>query len=149
MPTLPARIIGHWKNREIFINGKMITPAGFAQDLKAAENEPGDNEDILEDCRWVRRFAWGNGSRSTYALALACCFYLNIDWVMCRFFIQELQRVQQADFRLEYNEATLQTAFAQCEAMFAREFTAFMGTLGAVPVPRHVLPENAANDDEF
>jgi hypothetical protein len=55
---------------------------------------------------------------------------------MCRFFIPELQRLQQADFRLEYDEDTLQAAYVQCEEMFAREFTEFMDKLGAIPVSR-------------
>ena len=53
---------------------------------------------------------------------------------MCRFFLPELQRQQQADFRLEYDDATLQTAYEQCEAMFAQEFKDLMQKLGAVEV---------------
>ena len=136
MGMLPDIIIGHWNNREVQINGKRVTLAGFLRDLKATEIEHEEHEDIRKECRWVRRFAWGNDSRSTYALALACCFYLNIDWVMCRFFIPELQHLQQADFRLEYDEDTLQAAYVQCEEMFAREFTEFMDKLGAIPVSR-------------
>jgi hypothetical protein len=136
MRTLPDLIIGHWNNREVQINGKRVTLAGFIRDLKATELAHEEHEDIRQECRWVRRFAWGNDSRSTYALALACCFYLPIDWVMCRFFLPELQRLQQADFRLEYDEATLQTAYAQCEAMFAQEFQDFMQKLGAVEVAK-------------
>jgi len=97
----------------------------------------------------VRRFAWGDSSRATYCLSLACCFYLNIDWVMCRFFLPELQRLRQTDFRLEYDEETLQAAYAQCEAMFAREFTEFMDKLGAIPVSRNLLPDDGEGDDEF
>ena len=134
MPTLPDRIIGHWSTREVWINGRRVTPAVFIHDLKATELEQEEHADIVQECRWVRRFAWGESSRSTYGLALACCFYLKIDWVMCRFFIPELQRLRQADFQLEYDEETLQAAYAQCEEMFAREFRAFMGTLGAVEV---------------
>jgi hypothetical protein len=149
MPALPDVIIGRWETRAVFINGREVSPVGFVRDLKATELEPGDNQDIVKDCRWVRRFAWGDTSRSTYCLALACCFYLRIDWVMCRFFIPELQRLRQTGFRLEYDEETLQAAYAQCEEMFAREFTACMDTLGAIPVPRNVFPEDGENDDEF
>ena len=148
MRTLTDIIIGHWNNREVQFNGKRMTFAGFVRDLKATELEPGENQDIREECRGVRRFTCGNSSRSTYALALACCFYLNIDWVMWRFFLSELQPLKQADFRLEYDEATLQTAYAQCEAMFAREFTEFMDKLGAIPVPRNLLPEERQSDKE-
>jgi hypothetical protein len=132
MRTLPTVITGHWQTKDVSISGKRITFAGFVRDLKATELEPGENRDIRQECLWVRRFAWGTDSRSTYALALACCFYLNIDWVMCRFFLPELQRVPQADFRLEYDEATLQRAYEHCEDMFAQEFEGFMGKLGAV-----------------
>lgn len=132
MHTLPDVIIGSWNTREVRINGKRITPAGFVRDLKAAEQEPGDNWDILQECRWVRRFRWGDTSRATSCLTLACCFYLNLSWVMDRFFIKELQRVPQADLRLLYDEDALQAAYAQCEEMFAQEFEAFMRELGTV-----------------
>jgi hypothetical protein len=134
MHSLPDIVIGRWNTREVRINGRSITPAGFVRDLKATELEPGDNRDILQDCRWVRRFAWGDSSRATDCLALACCFYLNIDWVMCRFFIPELQRLRQANFLLEYDEKTLQAAYTQCEEMFTREFREFMGEIGAIEV---------------
>jgi hypothetical protein len=134
MRTLPDIIIGHWNNREVQINGKRITLAGFVRDLKVTELAHEENEDIRKECRWVRRFAWGNGSRSISALALACCFYLHSDWVMCRFFLPELQRLKQADVRLEYDEATRQTAYAPCEAMLAQEFKDVMRKLGAVEV---------------
>jgi hypothetical protein len=134
MHTLPDIITGHWNTREVRINGRSISPARFVRDLKATELEPGDNRDIVQECRWVRRFAWGDSSPATYCLALACCFYMKIDWVMCRFFEPELQRLRQADFQLEYDEETLQKAYAQCEEMFAREFREFMGELGAIEV---------------
>jgi hypothetical protein len=106
MRTLPAVIIGNWETREFSINGKRITPAGFVRDLKVTEREPGDNWDILTECRWVRRFRWGDTSRATYCLALACCFYLNLSWVMDRFFMQELERARQADLRLAKHVTT-------------------------------------------
>ena len=134
MQSKLAVIIGNWETRDVFIKGRSITPAMFARDLKATELEPGDNHDILQDCRWVRRFAWGDTSRATYCLALACCFYLNLKWVTSRFFLQELQRAQQADLRLKYDEETLQAAYEQWEEMFAQEFKAFMGKLGAIPL---------------
>jgi hypothetical protein len=132
MHTLPDVITGSWKTGEVSINGKRITPAGFVHDLKATELEPGDNRDIVQECRWVRRFRWGDPSRASYCLALACCFYLNIDWVIDRFFIQELQCLPQADFRLEYDKETLQAAYEHCEDLFAQEFRDFMGKLGAL-----------------
>jgi hypothetical protein len=85
----------------------------------------------LKECRWVRRFAWGHNSRSTYSLALACCFYLNVSWVMSRFFLQELQHEPQANLRLTYTEDALQAAYEHCEELFAQEFTVFMKKLGA------------------
>lgn len=132
MHILPSIITGNWTTREVKINGRSITTAGFVRDLKITELELGDNRDILTECRWVRRFRWGDTSRATYCLALACCFYLNLSWVMDRFFIQELERAQQADLQLEYDEAELQAAYEQCEDMFAHEFETFMGELGAV-----------------
>ncbi len=111
MHTSSAIITGHWETREVRINGKRITTADFVRDLNTAEDEPGDNWDILQECRWVRRFRWGDTSRATYCLALACCFYLERSWVMDRFFTQELERVRQADIRLEYDEDELQVAY--------------------------------------
>jgi len=131
MHTIPEVIIGCYETKEVSINGKRITPAGFVRDLKAAESEPGDSRDILQECRGVRRFRWGDTSQATYCLALACCFYLNCSWVMDRFFTKELERVPQADLRLSYDEDALQAAYEQCEDMFAREFEEYMRALGA------------------
>jgi hypothetical protein len=147
LPTLPDVIIGRWETREVFINGRGVSPAGFVRDLKATELEPGDNQDIIKECRWVRRFAWGDTSRSTYCLALACCFYLKLSWVMDRFFLPELQHLRQANFRLAYDDETLQTAYDHCEEMFAREFTEFMDKLRAIPVSRKVLSEVESDDE--
>jgi hypothetical protein len=132
MQPSPAVIIAHWETKDVSINGQGITPTGFMRDLKVDEDEPGDNQDILQDCRWVRRFAWGNNSRSTSSLALACCFYLNVSWVMSRFFLQELQHAPQVDLRLSYTEDALQAAYEHCEELFAQEFTVFMKKLGAI-----------------
>jgi hypothetical protein len=134
MNTRPALIIGRWGTREVRINGKIITPAGFVADLKADEAEPGDNDDLLRECDGLRSFDWGDASQATYCLALACCSYLNLSWVMDRFFTPELQRLKQADFRLAYDEDTLQAAYEHCEDLFAQEFKDFMEKLGAVPV---------------
>jgi hypothetical protein len=134
MNTIPAVVIGSWATHEVWINGQRITPAGFVRDLKAAEREPGDNWDILQACSGVRRFSWGDSSRATSYLALACCFYLNLSWVMDRFFTEELRRVTQADLRLAYTEDEFQAVYEHCEGLFAQEFAAFMKKLGAVPV---------------
>jgi hypothetical protein len=64
MDTNFAVITGIWEARTVRINGRLIAPTGFAADLQAAEDEPGDNQDIQQECRWVRRFAWGESSRS-------------------------------------------------------------------------------------
>ena len=77
MPVLPDVIMGRWETREVHINGREVSPAGFVRDLKATELEYEEHADIVKECRWVRRFAWGDTSRSTYCLSLACCFYLN------------------------------------------------------------------------
>jgi hypothetical protein len=118
MQIKPAVIIGYWETKDVFINGLRVTPAGFVRDLKAAEREPGDNGDILQECRWVRRFSWGDTSRATACLALACCFYLKLSWVMVRFFTKELERVPRGDLRLSYNDAALEAAYEQCEDLF-------------------------------
>ncbi len=131
MNTTPAVMIGLWDTREVWINGKSITPAGFVGDLKAAEREPGNNRDILQECHGVKSFRWGDTSQATYCLALAYCFYLKRSWVMDRFFTQELERMRQADVRLEYDEDELQAASEHCEDVFAREFEEYMGELGA------------------
>jgi hypothetical protein len=134
MNTIPAVGIGSWATHEVWIKGQRITPAGFVRDLKAAEREPGDNWDILQACSGVRRFSWGDSSRATSCLALACCFYLKLSWVMDRFFTKELRRVCQADLRLAYTEDEIQATYENCEDLFAQEFEAFRKNLGAVPV---------------
>jgi hypothetical protein len=116
------------------INGRLVTPAGFVADLQAAEDEPGENRDIIQECEGVGRFAWGDTSQATYCLALACCFYLKLKWVMCRFFTEELERIPQADFRLAYDDATLQAGYEHSEDLFAQEFRDFMEKLGAKPL---------------
>ena len=63
------------------------------RDLKADEEVPGDNDDIFQECQGINRFHWGDTSQATYCLALACCFYLNVSWVMDRFCTKELQGV--------------------------------------------------------
>jgi hypothetical protein len=133
MHALPAVVTGHWKTGTVSINGKIITPARFVRDLKEDEQEPGDNRDILQECRSVSRFCWGDASQATYCLSLACCFYLNVSWVMDRFFTGELQRAPQADIHLTYTTEGLQAAYDECEEQFAQEFADFMKNLGAVP----------------
>jgi hypothetical protein len=46
---------GGTNTREVWINEKIITPAEFVRDLKAVGREPGDNWDIIQECRGVRR----------------------------------------------------------------------------------------------
>ena len=103
MHPISALITGHWQTKAVWINGKHITPDGFVRDLKADQQEPGDNQDIIKDCQGVRRFSWGDTSQATYCLALACCFYLNVKWVMSYFFKAELEKVPQTDLRLVYD----------------------------------------------
>jgi hypothetical protein len=133
MHPLPAVITGQWKTATVCINGKIITLARFIRDVKADEQEPGDNRDILQECRGVRRFCWGDASQATYCLSLACCFYLNVSWVMDRFFTRELERAPQADIHLTYTAEELQAAYEACDEQFAQEFADFMKNLGAVP----------------
>src|SRR5215213_9751625 len=103
----------------------------FVRDLKADEEEPGANQDFLKEYSGVSHFSWGDTNRATYCLALACCFYLNVKWVMNRFFKKELERIPQGDFELEYNPDQLEEAYRHCEDLFAQEFTTFMDKLGA------------------
>src|SRR3954469_6876156 len=58
-----------------------------------------------------RFFSWGDTSQAAYCLALACCFYLNVKWVMDRFFKEELERVLRGDLRLVYGNAQLEEAY--------------------------------------
>ena len=134
MHALPAIITGHWKTSTVCINGTIITPARFVRDLKADEETSGDNDDIIQECRGLDRFCWGDTSQATYCLALACCFYLHVSWVMDRFFIKELQGVPQADIRLAYTEEQLHAAYEESEDQFAQEFTSFMDKIGATRI---------------
>jgi len=56
MPSNPfhADIAGHWKKRSVSINGKRITVERFVSDLKADEEEPDDNQDVIRECKGVR-----------------------------------------------------------------------------------------------
>ena len=104
------------------------------QDLKTDEKEPDENQDLIKECNGVNRFSWGDASQATYCLSLACCFYLNVKWVMDRFFKQELERVLQGDLRLVYNNAQLDEAYQRCEEQFAQEFSQVMNKFGAIEV---------------
>src|SRR4051794_13449428 len=77
-------------------------------------------------------FQLGDTTQATYCLSLACCFYLKVKWVMDRFFVKELETVQQADLRLVYDNDQLEAAYQHCEDLFAQEFTGFMKKLGRV-----------------
>src|SRR4051812_6650124 len=139
MPSKPihvdhADIVGHWKTRSVSINGKRITVEGFVCDLKADAEKPGENQDITLDCKGARRFSWGDTSQATYCLALACCFYLNVKWVMDRFFKQELERVLQRELRLVYGNTQLEEAYQHCEDQFAQDFIGFLDKIGAKPI---------------
>ncbi len=131
-------IVGHWKMRAVSINGKRITVEGFVRDLKEDEEEPNEYQDIIHECKGVRRFSWGDTSQVTYCLALACCFYLNVKWVMSYFFKPELERVSQGDLRLAYDNAQLEEAYQRCEEQFAREFMGFMDKIGAIPIEEYI-----------
>jgi hypothetical protein len=122
-----AEIVGNWKTRIVWINGKRVTFSGFVRDLKSE----GDSNDIIRECKGVNNFSWGDTSQATYCLALACCFYLNFKWVMDRFFEKELEGVRQEDIRLVYDNDKIQEAYLHCEELFAQEFTTFMDKLGA------------------
>jgi hypothetical protein len=134
MQTIHAEIVGNWKTREVLINGKRISLTGFVRDLKTDAKEEGDNDDIIRECEGVRCFGWGDTSQATYCLSLACCFYLKVKWVMDRFFVKELEAVQQGDLWLVYDNDQLQTAYLHCEELFAQEFTSFMKKLGATRI---------------
>ena len=132
--TRSVLIIGQWQTKAVWINGKHITISGFVRDLKADEKEPGENQDIIKECRGVRRFSWGDTSQATYCLALACCFYLNLNWVMDRFFTRELQHAPQGDMRLAYTDEELQGGYEASEEQFAHEFSSFMDKIGAISI---------------
>ena len=135
MQTSSASIVGNWETKVVWINGKQITFDGFVRDLKADETEPGENDDIIKtDCKGVRHFSWGDKSRATSSLSLACCFHLKLKWVMCRFFMKELQRVRQADMRLEFDNDELDRGYQYSEDLFAQEFKKFMEELGAIEI---------------
>src|SRR3954447_8302945 len=131
MPALTADIKGNWKSKTVWINGKEITFSRFLRDLKPDEKEPGENKDIIEECEGVMRFSWGDTSQATSSLSLACCFYLDVDWVMCRFFMKELANIRRADMELVYDENQLLAGFEQSEKLFANDFTEFMDQIGA------------------
>jgi hypothetical protein len=79
--------------------------------LKATEEQPGDNQDILKECKGVERFSWGNKSNATYCLSLVCCFYLQLEWVMCRFFLKEFEKAPQGDINLFYGDDALDPGY--------------------------------------
>ena len=134
MENISTQIFCHWKTRAVSINGKIITISKFVYDLKRDEEEPGNNQDIIDECKGVKRFQWGDDSPGTNCLALACCFYVGVKWVMCRFFMRELTQAQQGDIRLNYDYATLKAGYLYSEELFAKEFTEHMDKFGAIPV---------------
>ena len=134
MENISAQILCHWKTRAVSINGKIITLSKFVYDLKRDEEEPGDNQDIIDECKGVKRFQWSDDSPGTNCLALACCFYLNVKWVMCRFFMRELMQAQQGDIRLNYDYATLKAGYLYSEEFFTKEFAERMNKFNAMPV---------------
>jgi len=144
MHVITADIVGHWKSKEVWINGKHITLRGFLQDLKTDEQEHEDNADIIKECKGAQQFSWGDTSQGTYCFSLACCFYLNVKWVMDRFFKKELEQVQQRDIRLIYDNKKLQVTYEMCEDLFAQEFGNFMEKLGA-----EKLDEKGAFGDSY
>jgi hypothetical protein len=114
--------------------GSLITLSRFLCDIKAAEEDVGENDDIIQECKGVRRFSWGNASKATYCLSLACCFYLQVKWVMCRFFEMELKGVQKADLQLMYDNDQLDAVYQLSEDLFAQEFNEFIGKVGTVRI---------------
>jgi hypothetical protein len=134
MQKISADIIGHWKTKAVWINGKRITLPGFLQDLQNAADEPDEHLDIINECKGVSTFSWGAHSKETNSLSLACCFYLKVKWVLCRFFLRELAESKQTDLQLHFDNDQLDAGYRYSEELFAKEFTDFMGKLGAVPI---------------
>ena len=134
MQSFSADIVGYWKTKAVWINGKRITLTEFIQDLKNAEEEPGENLDVINECKGVSTFSWGDRSKATISLSLACCFYLNVKWVMCRFFMRELAESKQTDLQLHFDNDQLDAGYLYSEELFAKEFTGFMDNLGAIPI---------------
>jgi hypothetical protein len=129
--VLHADIIGDWNTKSVTINGKVVTFEQFLKDLKADEDEPGEHADLIEECRGVTHFSWGELSKEEAALSLALCFYLNYKWVTCRFFTSELEKAPQGNMHLVYNKKEIINGYISSEALFALEFTDFMGDFGA------------------
>jgi hypothetical protein len=129
--VIHADIVGDWNSKSISINGKVVTFKQFLEDLKADEKEPGENSDIIDECRGVTHFSWGELSKEEEALSLALCFYLNYDWVMCRFFTSELEKAQQDNMHMVFNKKQIIDGYQASEALFALEFTDFMGNFSA------------------
>jgi hypothetical protein len=132
-------ISGDWKTKAVTINGKVVTLERFLRDLKADEEEPGENSDIFDECRGVTHFSWGELSKEAEALSLALCFYLNYKWVTCRFFTSELEKAPQDNMHLLYNKRQIIDGYEASEALFALEFGDFMGEIGATPAEEHIL----------
>jgi hypothetical protein len=129
-----ADIVVSWKTKAVTINGKQITVTQFVQDMKANKDEPGENEDLMRECRGIDHFSWGDNSQNTYCFSLVCCFYLRVKWVMSYFFSRELEQAKQADLHLFYDNDQLDAGYLWSEEAFAKSFTGFMDKLGAVPV---------------
>ena len=68
MHVITADIVGHWKSKEVWINGKHITLRGFLQDLKTDEQEHEDNADIIKECKGAQQFSWRYQSRNILLL---------------------------------------------------------------------------------
>ena len=130
-----AVITGIWSTKTVTINGREISLPGFIEDLKADAEEPGDNDDTLRDyCHPAKGFSWGDTSLETECLFLACCHYLNVKTVMCRFFTRELRKLPKADMHLSFTDKELDDGYILSENLFGQEFVSFMKELGAVPL---------------
>src|SRR3954467_13007268 len=95
-----ADIVASWKTKAVTINGKQITVTQFIHDMQTNKDEPGENEDLIRECKGIDHFSWGDNSQNTYCLSLACCFYLRVKWVMSYFFSRELKPSFRLDFTL-------------------------------------------------
>jgi hypothetical protein len=129
-----ADIVASWKTKAVTINRKRVTVTQFIHDMQTNKDEPGENEDLIRECKGIDHFSWGDNSQNTYYLSLACCFYLRVKWVMSYFFSRELEQAKQADLHLFYDNDQLDAGYLWSEEAFAKSFTGFMDKLGAVPI---------------
>jgi hypothetical protein len=69
MESISAQIFCRWNTRSVSIKDKIITLSKFVYDLKKDEEEPGDNQDIIDECKGVKRSKWGDDAIPARSMA--------------------------------------------------------------------------------